>query len=551
MAVAAAGVILSPVAASTANVPVDVDRAALGALVAAELAEQEGDARRALAEWQRLAVLVPDLPDLQENMMYQALAAGDYIAAEKYAASLWNSGNYAIDARVVLLTAAIKKQDWKSADQLTVEALDDPQKREWERMFAPILRGWIAVGRKDRAGVVAAMPKDRNIVHPSMRAHEGLMLLALGDKRGAAEVAAALRPSDRISQLAAAQLVIELRAAKLVDEAESLRVRVPIMDPAAHDPSQMLPERRVRTAAAGVASWFAPMAASFSRVADMPSPFGETLARSALELAPEHMGARLTLAEDLRSLSRFQDALRVLTVKGPVPPLVHLVRAEILLEMGDERAAMQAADLAVASPNVGRDLLVRHTDFVRKLGDPAKSDQALSRLLANLTATGDEPQLEALILVALADLRLKNQPWDDVYPLVERAVSLAPNDASVLNFAGYSAIERRKDLNQSLKMIAKAAELEPTNASIIDSLGWAYHLLGQHEEAVPLLEQAWRGQSGNAVIGEHLGDAYWIVGRRFEARHMWRAADFLADADMRGRLEAKLRDGLTAETAAP
>ncbi len=550
MAVAAAGAILSP-AAAAANVVVDGERAALGALVAAELAEQEGDARRALAEWQRLAVLVPDLPNLQENMMYQALAAGDYGAAERYAASLWQSGNYVIDARVVLITAAIKKQDWKSAERFTVEALDDPQKREWERMFAPILRGWMAVGRKDRAGVASAMPKDRQIVHPSMRAHEGLMLLVLGDKRGAAEVAAGLKPTDRISQLAAAQLVIELRAAHMVAEADSLRARVAILDPAAHDPSQMLPERRVKTAAAGVASWFAPMAASFSRVADMPSPFGETLARSALELAPDHIGARLTLAEDLRSLSRFQDALRVLSFKGPVPALVQLDRAETLLEMGQKDAALQAADLAIAGPHVGRDLLVRHTDFVRKLGDPAKSDEALTRLLDNLTKTGDEPQLEALILVALADLRLKNQPWDAVYPLMERAVALAPNDASVLNFAGYSAIERRKELNQSLKMIAKAAELEPTNSSIIDSLGWAYHLLGRHEEAVPLLEQAWRGQSGNAVIGEHLGDAYWIVGRRFEARNAWRAAGFLADADMTQRLDAKLRDGLTAQTAAP
>ena len=68
---------------------------------------------------------------------------------------------------------------------------------------------------------------------------------------------------------------------------------------------------------------------------------------------------------------------------------------------------------------------------------------------------------------------------------------------------------------------------------------------------MPLLEQAWRGQSSNAVIGEHLGDAYWIVGRRFEARNLWRAADFLADADMQARIAAKLRDGLTAQTAAP
>ena len=84
-----------------------------------------------------------------------------------------------------------------------------------------------------------------------------------------------------------------------------------------------------------------------------------------------------------------------------------------------------------------------------------------------------------------------------------------------------------------------------------DSLGWAYFLTGRVDEAVPLLEKAQSGDSGNAVIVEHLGDAYWHVGRKFQARYTWRAAALLAEADMAVRLEAKLRDGLTPETMAP
>ena len=54
-----------------------------------------------------------------------------------------------------------------------------------------------------------------------------------------------------------------------------------------------------------------------------------------------------------------------------------------------------------------------------------------------------------------------------------------------------------------------------------------------------------------AVIVEHLGDAYWQAGRRFQARYTWRAAALLAEADMAARIEAKLRDGLSAATTAP
>ena len=66
-----------------------------------------------------------------------------------------------------------------------------------------------------------------------------------------------------------------------------------------------------------------------------------------------------------------------------------------------------------------------------------------------------------------------------------------------------------------------------------------------------LLEKAQLGEPGNAVIVEHLGDAYWKAGQKFQARYNWRAAALLAEAEMATRLAAKLRDGLTPATTAP
>ena len=134
---------------------------------------------------------------------------------------------------------------------------------------------------------------------------------------------------------------------------------------------------------------------------------------------------------------------------------------------------------------------------------------------------------------------------------MEKAITLQPDDASVLNFVGYSALERRKDVERSLARIEAAWRQEPKNASITDSLGWAYFLTGRTDDAVKLLEKAQRGEPGNAVIVEHLGDAYWKAGQKFEARYNWRAAALLAEAEMATRLEAKLRDGLTPATTAP
>jgi hypothetical protein len=53
------------------------------------------------------------------------------------------------------------------------------------------------------------------------------------------------------------------------------------------------------------------------------------------------------------------------------------------------------------------------------------------------------------------------------------------------------------------------------------------------------------------VINDHLGDAYWAVGRQAEARFQWRRALNLGPeaADI-PKIEAKLRDGLAVPPAA-
>jgi Flp pilus assembly protein TadD len=199
-----------------------------------------------------------------------------------------------------------------------------------------------------------------------------------------------------------------------------------------------------------------------------------------------------------------------------------------------------------------RSLLVRLADIARRSSDPkAAAARAYERLEAALGDDQGDQSLRGTLLIARAELLLQDGKWDAAHPLMEKAVKLRPDDASVLNFAGYSALERRKDVKQSLARIEAAWRQEPQNASITDSLGWAYFLTGRTDEAVDLLEKAQRGEPDNAVIVEHLGDAYWKAGRKFQARYNWRAAALLAEADMATRLEAKLRDGLTPATTAP
>ena len=105
-----------------------------------------------------------------------------------------------------------------------------------------------------------------------------------------------------------------------------------------------------------------------------------------------------------------------------------------------------------------------------------------------------------------------------------QALALSPEEPLVLNYLGYSMIEKKINLNEALGMVKKAVELKPNDGYIVDSLGWAYFQLGDFEEATTQIERAVDLNPADPIIGEHLGDAYWRVGRTLEARFQWQHA---------------------------
>ena len=70
------------------------------------------------------------------------------------------------------------------------------------------------------------------------------------------------------------------------------------------------------------------------------------------------------------------------------------------------------------------------------------------------------------------------------------ALELQPDQPQVLNYLGYSLVERREKLDEALAMIERAVAQRPDNGAIVDSLGWVQFRLGDYAEAVQNLERA-------------------------------------------------------------
>ncbi|MCB1328433.1 MAG: tetratricopeptide repeat protein, partial [Maritimibacter sp.] len=111
-----------------------------------------------------------------------------------------------------------------------------------------------------------------------------------------------------------------------------------------------------------------------------------------------------------------------------------------------------------------------------------------------------------------------------------KALALSPEQPSVLNYLGYSLVERRENFDEALDMIKRAVGARPYDGYIRDSLGWVYYRLARYEDAVAEMERAVELLPLEPVLNDHLGDTFWAVGRLREARFQWRRAlSFITD----------------------
>jgi tetratricopeptide (TPR) repeat protein len=146
---------------------------------------------------------------------------------------------------------------------------------------------------------------------------------------------------------------------------------------------------------------------------------------------------------------------------------------------------------------------------------------------------------------AIAYERLKQ--WDKAEPDFKRALELNPEQPQVLNYLGYSWVDKNMNLDQGIDMIRRAVELRPNDGYIVDSLGWAHFRLGAFDEAVTELERAIELRAGDPTINDHLGDAYWRVGRKIEAVYQWNRALIGESDDVdKAKVKEKIANGLPA-----
>ncbi len=178
------------------------------------------------------------------------------------------------------------------------------------------------------------------------------------------------------------------------------------------------------------------------------------------------------------------------------------------------QARQLIADLPERNPSERRTKLMAEVQLLR---DNQALEAAYDRLTQALTREPNDAELQ----YEQAMVAEKMNRLEDMERLLGDIIARTPTHYQALNALGYSWADRGIRLEEARELIVRALAQTPDDPFITDSLGWVEFRLGRHQEALRLLQKAYRTRA-DAEIAAHLGEVMWTLGQHEQARQVWR-----------------------------
>jgi Flp pilus assembly protein TadD len=289
-----------------------------------------------------------------------------------------------------------------------------------------------------------------------------------------------------------------------------------------------------------------------ARAADAGFKVGEpqftlplVLAQLAVYLDPDFAPARQLAGSILNIYQNYSAARDVIGRIPPSSPYYEQAQIEIASSLAAEERIGEAITLmkkAARADRSSEEVRLTLAGLYAEQGRHAEAAAAASEAIALLKPEPPEDAWRFFIGRAASLIELKR--WPEAEADLKRAVEIAPEEPTTLNYLGYSWAERGENLEEAFRLIEKAVALAPNSGAIIDSLGWAHYQLGRYDEALPHLEKAASLEPADPTITDHLGDVYARLGRKAEAEFQWRRAlELKPNEATRAAIEKKLSEG--------
>jgi tetratricopeptide (TPR) repeat protein len=308
------------------------------------------------------------------------------------------------------------------------------------------------------------------------------------------------------------------------------------------------PPRQIATAQQGAAEVLYGLASAGNRQGDEAAAL--LYLRMAIYLDPSHDLAILTLGDILERSRQPEDAVAVydkMPATSPLRPNAEIQAGLALENLGKHDEAVKHLDRVIAERPEDVDALAALGNIYRSRKQFAEAAATYDKAIAKIASPG-RANWDLFYFRGIA--RERTDRWPEAEADLRKALELLPDPlgrerALVLNYLGYSLVDKHLKLDEGLDMLRRAVELRPRDGYIIDSLGWAYYRLGRYEDASREIERAMELRPSDPVINDHLGDAYWKTGRKLEAKFQWNhARDLKPEPEDLPKILRKIERGL-------
>lgn len=522
-----------------------------GAYLAAMQADFRNDYAEAAAYFERALALDPGNPGLLNNAVVARVALGDVDGARADADRLAAADPANAVAALVVLADSLATGDFDAAAAVLAAQGD-----QMNPILGGLVAGWIEVGRQNFPAAEAKFEAlgGNEALAAYGQYHKALALAYAGDFVAAEKILAGGADGplhvNRSAIVAHAEILAQMGrsadAIAVIDDALAggvpdaplldLRQRLASGEEVAFD--------QITAPKDGAAEAFLTLADALNN--DESARVALVHARLAAHIRPDLVEAELVAADVLESEEQYalaNEALATVPETSPWYVTTEIRRANTQRAAGDPEAGIATLTALAAS---GKDGI----EVDSALGDALRMAERFPEAVVAYTRAIDriaEPMPAHWILFYTRGISNERAgDWPKAEADFREALTLQPDQPLVLNYLGYSMVEKGENLDEALAMIQKAVKGQPDDGYITDSLGWVYYRLGRYQDAVAPMLRAVELTPDDPIINDHLGDVLWMVGRKREAEFQWRRALSFGPADDldMDRIRRKLDVGL-------
>lgn len=161
------------------------------------------------------------------------------------------------------------------------------------------------------------------------------------------------------------------------------------------------------------------------------------------------------------------------------------------------------------------------------LGSAYLSNQNHAKAIENLKEASSLPArrpLKVNILGSLGDAYAAMDNWSPAFESYEESLKLDAENPAILNNYAYYLSQQKQNLAKAEEMARRAVELDPENASFLDTLGWIYYQKEEFQKAQEYIKASIDTGRASAEVMEHMGDVLNKLNKPEEAKKWWQKA---------------------------